>query len=146
MLETPQHTYQVLTKRPARMREILSATSFRSAPNIWIGTSVEDSVVLDRIDELRAIPGFIRFISFEPLIGPVGPVDLIDIDWAIVGGESGPRSRPIDPAWVEQIEDRCRAHGTAFFFKQWGGKNKKAAGRTLNGREWNEYPSVLRAA
>jgi protein gp37 len=140
MMETPQHTYQVLTKRPDRMRELLSSPSFGSGPNIWIGTSVEDSAVLDRIDELRAIPGFIRFISFEPLIGPIGAVDLTGIDWAIVGGESGPRSRPIQVDWVHEIEDRCRAFGTAFFFKQWGGKNKKATGRMLNGRTFDEMP------
>jgi protein gp37 len=142
MLETPQHTYQVLTKRPDRMREILSTPSFDSAPNIWIGTSVEDSTVLNRIDELRAIPDFIRFISFEPLIGPLGAVDLRGIDWAIVGGESGPRARPIQLDWVHEIEGRCRAYGTAFFFKQWGGKNKKAAGRMLNGRTFDEMPAA----
>lgn len=141
MLETPQHTYQVLTKRPDRMRELLSDPRFGSAPNIWIGTSVEDSAVLDRIDELRAIPGFIRFISFEPLIGSVGAVDLTNIDWAIVGGESGPRARPMQVDWVQQIEDRCRAYGTAFFFKQWGGITPKAGGRLLDGRERSEYPS-----
>lgn len=142
MLETPQHTYQVLTKRPDRMREILSSPSFESAPNIWIGTSVEDSAVLDRIHELRSIPDFIRFISFEPLIGPVAAVDLKDIDWAIVGGESGPRAREMKLEWVQQIEDRCRAYGTAFFFKQWGGKNKKATGRMLNGRTFDEMPAA----
>lgn len=141
MIETPQHTYQVLTKRPDRMRELLSNPSFGSAPNVWIGTSVENAAVLERIDELGAIPGFIRFISFEPLIGPVGAVDLTDIDWAIVGGESGPRARPMESAWVQQIEDRCRTYGTAFFFKQWGGTNKKATGRTLNGRTYDEMPA-----
>jgi protein gp37 len=146
MAETPQHTYQVLTKRPARMRELLSDPSCNAAPNIWIGTSVEDAAVLHRIEDLRAIRGFIRFISFEPLIGPVGDVDLTDIDWAIVGGESGPRARPIEAYWVQQIENRCRAHGTAFFFKQWGGVTPKSGGRDLDGREWNEFPSVLRAA
>ena len=89
MTMTPQHTYQVLTKRPDRMRQLLFKAAFNSAPNIWIGTSVEDAAVLHRIEALRAIPGFIRFISFEPLIGPVGAVDLTDIDWAIVGGKSG---------------------------------------------------------
>jgi protein gp37 len=141
MSETPQHTYQVLTKRPDRMRDLLSNPLFRSAPNIWIGTSVEDSAVLDRVDELRAIPGYIRFISFEPLIGPIGAVDLTDIDWAIVGGESGPRSRLMEVEWVHQIEDRCRVFGTSFFFKQWGGTNKKATGRTLNGRTFDEMPT-----
>lgn len=146
MLETPQHTYQVLTKRPDRMRKLLADPSFGSAPNIWIGTSVENALVLERVDELRAIPNFIRFISFEPLIGPIGAVDLTDIDWAIVGGESGPRARPIELEWVQQIENRCRVHGTAFFFKQWGGITPKSGGRDLNGREWSEFPSVLRAA
>jgi len=141
MLETPQHTYQVLTKRPHRMRELLTNSSFGAAPNIWIGTSVEDSAVLERIDELRAIPDFTRFISFEPLIGPVDAVDLRDIDWAIVGGESGPRARAMKLEWVHQIQCRCRAHGTAFFFKQWGGKNKKATGRVLNGRTFDEMPA-----
>lgn len=144
MLETPRHTYQVLTKRPDRMRELLSNPSFGSASNIWIGTSVENAEVLDRIEHLRRISGFIRFISFEPLIGPVGAVDLTDIDWAIVGGESGPRSRPMSPGWLEEIENRCRAYGTAFFFKQWGGTNKKAAGRTWNDQEWSEYPQIER--
>jgi protein gp37 len=141
MLETPQHTYQVLTKRPDRMREILFAPSFGSAPNIWIGTSVEDSAVLDRITELRAIRGYIRFISFEPLIAPIGAIDLSGIDWAIVGGESGPRARPMRSEWVQQIENQCRASGTAFFFKQWGGKNKKSTGRMLNGRTFDEMPA-----
>lgn len=140
MVETPQHTYQVLTKRPKRMRELVSRPSFASAPNIWIGTSVENAALLHRIEDLRAIPGFIRFISFEPLIGPVGEVNLKEIDWAIVGGESGPRSRPMEQAWVQQIEDRCRIYGTAFFFKQWGGTNKKAAGRLLNGQTYDEMP------
>jgi len=140
MLETPQHTYQVLTKRPDRMQELLRTPSFGSAPNIWIGTSVEDATVLHRIEELRAIPGFIRFVSFEPLIGSVGAVDLTNIDWAIVGGESGPRSRLMELEWVNEIENRCRAYGTAFFFKQWGGTNKKATGRNLNGRTFDEMP------
>jgi protein gp37 len=146
MLETPQHTYQVLTKRPDRMRKLLLAPLLGAAPNIWIGTSVEGPDVLHRINELRSIPRLIKFISFEPLIGPVGLVDLTDIDWAIVGGESGPRARPMARPWVQQIEDRCRAYGTAFFFKQWGGVTPKSGGRDFDGREWNEYPSVLRAA
>jgi protein gp37 len=145
MAETPQHTYQLLTKRPDRMRQVLSNPWFGAAPNIWIGTSVEDSAVLDRIDELRAIAGYIRFISFEPLIGPIGVVDLSEIDWAIVGGESGPRARPMLREWVQQIEDQCRAFGTAFFFKQWGGANKKATGRLLNGQTYDEMPSLCSA-
>jgi protein gp37 len=141
MIETPQHTYQILTKRPERMRKLLAMPSFGSAPNIWIGTSVENAAVLHRINELRSVDGFIKFISFEPLIGPVGTVDLTNIDWAIVGGESGPRARPMEPQWVHEIEARCRAFGTAFFFKQWGGTNKKATGRELNGQTFDEMPA-----
>lgn len=141
MAETPQHTYQVLTKRPERMRDLLSKAEFSTLPNVWIGTSIEDAAVLERLEALKSAPGMVRFVSFEPLIGPVGNVDLSGIDWAIVGGESGPRSRPMHLAWVQQIEDRCRAYGTAFFFKQWGGKNKKAAGRLLKGRTFDEMPA-----
>jgi protein gp37 len=141
MAETPIHTYQVLTKRPDRMRELLLQPAFRVLPNVWLGTSVEDAAVLSRIEELRNTPALIRFVSFEPLIGPVGNVNLSNIDWAIIGGESGPRSRPMQVAWVHQIEDRCRAYATAFFFKQWGGRNKKAAGRTLNGKTYDEMPA-----
>lgn len=141
MAETPRHTYQVLTKRPDRMRELLSDRLFVNGENIWIGTSVEDSGVLSRIDEVRQIPGYTRFVSFEPLIGSVKTADLSEIHWAIVGGESGPRSRRMEPTWVDEIQRTCRTHGTAFFFKQWGGKNKKAAGRTLNGRTFDEMPA-----
>lgn len=139
---TPQHTYQVLTKRPERMREMLSGSDFRVLPNVWLGTSVEDSAVLWRIDELRATPAAVRFISFEPLIGRVAGADLNDIHWAIVGGESGPRSRPMPQQWVDEIERLCRKTGTAFFFKQWGGRNKKAAGRLLRGRTYDEMPAA----
>lgn len=140
MLRTPQHTYQILTKRPDRMAKVLSNPNFAILPNAWIGTSVEDSAVLDRIDHLRQTPAAIRFISFEPLIGSVRNADLSSIDWAIVGGESGPRSRPMPTTWVEEIEENCRRSGTAFFFKQWGGRNKKAAGRLLRGRTYDEMP------
>ncbi|WP_083951359.1 DUF5131 family protein [Sphingobium abikonense] len=142
MQATPQHTYQVLTKRPEHMREVLSMPEFPILSNVWIGTSVEDSAVLDRIDSLRATPGAIRFISFEPLIGSVAAADLTSIDWAIVGGESGPRARPMPEEWVEEIEDLCREVGTAFFFKQWGGRNKKLTGRTFKGRTYDEMPNV----
>jgi protein gp37 len=123
------------------MRALLSNPEFARLPNVWIGTSVEDAAVLDRIDELRATPAYVRFISFEPLIGSVREANLRDIHWAIVGGESGPRSRPMEAEWVQQIEDRCRAYGTAFFFKQWGGTNKKATGRVLNGQTYDEMPA-----
>ena len=140
MQDTPQHTYQVLTKRPERMQAVLSSAGFAVLPNVWIGTSVEDAAVIDRIDHLRATPAAIRFISFEPLIGSVGEADITSIDWAIVGGESGPRARAMPKEWVHEIEEMCRETGTAFFFKQWGGRNKKAAGRMLNGRTYDEMP------
>jgi protein gp37 len=139
MAETPRHTYQILTKRPDRMVEIIPGLA--KLPNVWLGTSVEDGRVLHRIDELRRVPAAVRFISFEPLIGSVAAAALTDIHWAIVGGESGPKSRHMDPAWVGEIEAMCRRAGTAFFFKQWGGKNKKAAGRMLNGRTYDEMPA-----
>lgn len=145
MAETPQHTYQVLTKRPDRMRSLLSRPEFARLPNVWIGTSVENAAVLDRIDDLRATPAYVRFISFEPLIGSVRDANLRDIHWAIIGGESGPRSRPMRPEWVEEIKSKCRLYGTAFFFKQWGGSTPKAGGRTLDGREWSEYPELVNA-
>lgn len=144
MQATPQHTYQILTKRPERMREVLSSEVFPQLPNVWLGTSVEDASVLERIDDLRATRGLIRFISFEPLIGSVADADLTDIDWAIVGGESGPRARPMSVEWVEEIEELCRGYGTAFFFKQWGGRNKKAAGRTFKGQTFDEMPTSRR--
>jgi protein gp37 len=140
MLATPRHTYQVLTKRPERMRELLTDGTLQPASNIWVGTSVESGEVFSRLDELRATPAFVRFVSFEPLIGSVGDADLTDIHWAIVGGESGPRSRPMDRKWVEEIEQLCRRDGAAFFFKQWGGRNKKATGRELHGRTYDEMP------
>lgn len=146
MERTPQHTYQVLTKRPERMRGLLAEPEFKTLPNVWIGTSVEDRAVLDRIDDLRATPAAIRFISFEPLIGPVTGADLTDIDWAIVGGESGPRARHMPEEWVTEIEEMCRKFGTAFFFKQWGGRNKKASGRLLNGQTYDEMPSRTSSA
>jgi protein gp37 len=145
MQATPQHTYQVLTKRPERMYEVLSGSDFPVLPNVWLGTSVEDGEVLDRIDELRRTPAAVRFISFEPLIGSVGDADLAGIHWAIVGGESGPRARPMPQAWVDEIEHLCRASETAFFFKQWGGRNKKVTGRTLHGRTYDEMPRLAAA-
>jgi protein gp37 len=140
MAKTPIHTYQILTKRPDRMADVLSEPDFATLPNVWIGTSVEDAAVLRRIDDLRRVPAAIRFISFEPLIGSVAAADLREIDWAIVGGESGPRARPMLTEWVEEIEELCRDAQTAFFFKQWGGRNKKAAGRLLRGRTYDEMP------
>jgi protein gp37 len=140
MEATSHHTYQILTKRPDRMAEITSG--FRVLPNVWLGTSVENADYLNRIDDLRRVRAAVRFISFEPLLGSVAGANLRGIQWAIVGGESGPRARQMCPEWVDEIETSCRRHKTAFFFKQWGGKNKKAAGRMLNGRTYDEMPQV----
>lgn len=138
MAATPQHTYQILTKRPDRMAEI--SRRLPLLPNVWLGTSVENAVVLGRIDELRATNAAVRFVSFEPLIGSVATANLTNVHWAIVGGESGPRARPMLEDWVDEIFDACEDAGTAFFFKQWGGRNKKAAGRTFRGRTFDEMP------
>lgn len=140
------HTYQILTKRPERMHAIMSSNDFKVLPHVWLGTSVESGDYVDRIDLLRATPAAVRFISFEPLVGRIGDVDLGNIDWAIVGGESGPRCRPMDPAWVREIRASCKKQGVAFFFKQWGGRNKKATGRRLDGRTWDAYPAVVACA
>lgn len=140
MKDTPRHTYQILTKRPDRMADILSSSAIDVLPNVWLGTSIEDGRVLHRLDEIRRVPAAIRFVSLEPLIGSVAAGDLSKIDWAIVGGESGPRAREMQPEWVDEIEAMCRRSGTAFFFKQWGGKNKKATGRQLHGRTYDEMP------
>ncbi len=134
------HTYQILTKRPERMARVLSAGNFPRLPNVWLGASIEDARRLPRLEDLRAAPAAIRFVSFEPLLGPLPDADLSGISWAIVGGESGPRARPVDKSWVEDIRKNCERQGVAFFFKQWGGRNKKASGRVLNGRTWDEYP------
>jgi protein gp37 len=142
MAAAPQHTFQVLTKRPDRMAMVLAGNGFSTLPNVWLGTSVEDGHVLSRLNDLRNVPAAVRFVSFEPLIGSVANADLGDIAWAIVGGESGPRARPMEAEWVDEIEAACRRSGAAFFFKQWGGVQKKRAGRTYRGREWDELPEL----
>jgi len=142
MAGTPRHTYQILTKRPDRMGEILAREPFKVLPNVWVGTSVEDGRVLHRLDELRSVPAAIRFVSFEPLIGSVAGGNLRGIQWAIVGGESGPNARPMDPKWIDEIFDQCTDADAAFFFKQWGGKQKKATGRTYRGRLWDDLPEL----
>jgi protein gp37 len=139
MEATPRHTYQILTKRPDRMNEIVPRLPL--LPNVWLGTSVENLSVRYRIDELRGVPAVVRFVSFEPLISSVAGVNLAGIHWVIVGGESGPRARPMRPEWVDEIEAACRDVGAAFFFKQWGGKNKKRTGRTLKGQTYDEMPA-----
>jgi protein gp37 len=140
MANTPQHTYQVLTKRPERMARLCGGLPLLR--NVWLGTSVEDAEVVQRLDFLRATRAAVRFVSFEPLIGSVAGADLSDIDWAIVGGESGPRARPIEESWVDEIYELCQDTGVAFFFKQWGGRNKKAAGRTYRGQTWDALPAA----
>jgi protein gp37 len=142
MKEAHWHSFQVLTKRPERMLELLSKSEFPMLPNVWLGTSVESQDHLDRIDILRRVPARIRFVSFEPLLGPIIDPDLSGIHWAIVGGESGPRARPMQEWWVEQIHEACERHEVAFFFKQWGGKRKKKAGRLFRERTWDGYPVV----
>ncbi|MBM0275351.1 DUF5131 family protein [Micromonospora tarensis] len=166
MAATPQHTYQVLTKRPERMlrlvgeeidggvalMEAAEAAGFESVstalyeapwplPNVWLGTSIESDDRTGRACALRSTNAAVRFISAEPLLGPLPSLDLTGIAWLIAGGESGPGARPMDPAWVRDLRDRCQASGTAFFFKQWGGRTPKANGRELDGRTWDEYPT-----
>ncbi|MEQ8249545.1 MAG: DUF5131 family protein [Alphaproteobacteria bacterium] len=152
MRDTPRHSYQILTKRPDRMAALVSKEIGDVLPNVWLGTSIENADVTDRILQLRKVPAPIRFISFEPLIGPVGTVDLDGIQWAIVGGESGRSARPIKEAWIDEIYAQCLEAGTAFFFKQWGtwGKDnkkrsKKANGREYRGRTWDEMPIAPQA-
>lgn len=139
------HTFQILTKRPNRMRAMLSAANFKVLPNAWLGASVENADYLSRLEDLRKTPAAIRFVSFEPLLGPITGADLAGIHWAIVGGESGPRARPMDKKWVRDIRRQCREQNVAFFFKQWGGVNKKRTGRSLDGRTYSEYPMGIAA-
>lgn len=146
MRETNWHHYQVLTKRPERMLELLGGKGFERLPNVWVGTSVEDSEHSFRVDILRDVPASIRFLSIEPLIGPVGPLDLEGIHWVIVGGESGPHARPMKTAWVDEVHNQCRVQKVPFFFKQWGGRNKKKTGRHYRDRTWDEYPDLMLSA
>jgi len=150
MRNTPQHNYQILTKRPARMLQIVSKKIGEILPNVWLGTSVENSDMIERIDHLRKTPASVRFISFEPLIDSVGPVNLKNIHWAIVGGESGHNARPIKEVWIDEIHAQCNVYNTAFFFKQWGAwgkdnqkRSKKENGREYRGKIWDEMPQKL---
>jgi protein gp37 len=166
MAATPQHTYQVLTKRPRRMKKLLSSDAFCSqvdaaadsldferdwggfaplpwpAPNVWLGTSIENDDYTWRADCLRQVPAAVRFLSLEPLLGPLPSLSLDGIGWVIAGGESGTGCRPLDLAWVRDIRDRCASQDAAFFFKQVGGPTPKAGGRQLDGRTWDEYPAA----
>lgn len=154
-----RHTFQVLTKRPQRMARLLNDPLFHARvqrevwalgshmfagfvrPNIWWGTSIESNRYTFRADHLRDTPAAVRFLSLEPLLGRLPSLDLTDIDWLIVGGESGLDARPVNPNWVREIRDRCVAAGIPFFFKQWGGRTPKANGRLLDGRTWDQYPA-----
>ncbi len=138
MNRAPQHTFQVLTKRPARAVRL--DRRLRWAPNIWLGASIESGRWLGRLDALRQTGAQTKFLSLEPLLGPLPDLCLDGIDWVIAGGESGPGARPMDTAWVRDIRDNCVNDGTPFFFKQWGGAVKKRTGRTLDGRTWDQMP------
>lgn len=143
MNDTPQHIYQVLTKRSERLVEL--ADNFEWTNNIWMGVSVEDEKVVQRIEHLKKTPAKIKFLSVEPLLGPLPNLGLDGIDWVIVGGESGRKSRPVQESWVVDIKDQCEKNGVAFFFKQWGGMNKKANGRELKGVIYNGMPAYKNA-
>lgn len=140
MNDNPQHVFQVLTKRAERLSEVHGKLKWTH--NIWMGVSVENESVLDRIDLLRNSNSKVKFLSLEPLLGPLPNLNLKDIDWVIVGGESGRNPRPMDSEWVIDIQLQCEKEGVAFFFKQWGGKNKKKSGRELNGRFYDEMPEI----
>jgi protein gp37 len=140
MVATPWHTYQLLTKRSERLAALADGLPWRS--HIWLGVSVENEDHAWRIDHLRETPAHVKFLSLEPLIGPLPNLDLSGIDWVIAGGESGPGARPMSPDWVRDIRDQCVAAGTAFHFKQWGGVVKSRTGRQLDGRTWDEQPSL----
>jgi protein gp37 len=139
MQDTPQHTYQVLTKRSRRLRRL----DLQWPPNLWMGVSVENARVLGRVDDLRQVPAAVRFLSCEPLLGPLDGLNLSGIHWVIAGGESGPRARPMDPQWVADLRDVCQEAAVPFFFKQWGGRTPKAGGRVLDGRTYDEMPERL---
>jgi protein gp37 len=142
--DTPQHTYQVLTKRASRLPRI--AGKLEWPPNLWVGVSVEDASALARVDSLRAVDAAaLRFLSCEPLLGPLDGLDLAGIGWVIAGGESGPGCRLPDPGWLRDIRDRCTAEKVPFFFKQWGGRTAKARGRELDGRTWDDIPARNRS-
>lgn len=138
MAACPQHTFQILTKRSERVAALGHKLPWPA--NVWMGVSVENAKVLDRIDDLRSVPAQVRFLSCEPLIGPLGALDLAGIHWVIVGGESGPKARPMRETWAQDIREQCEDQGIAFFFKQWGGVRKEKFGRELNGRTYDAMP------
>jgi len=142
MAATPRHTYQVLTKRAAHLARL--APDLPWPPNVWVGVSVEDASQLHRVEHLRRIPAAVRFLSCEPLLGPLHGLDLDRIGWVIAGGESGPNARPMHPEWPRALRDLCLTSWVPFFFKQWGGRTPKAGGRLLDGRTWDQLPEVRR--
>jgi protein gp37 len=141
--ETPQHKCQILTKRPSRARALAARLDW--PPNLWLGVSVENAQVVQRIDVLRQLPAAVRFLSCEPLLGPLPDLNLTGVGSVIVGGESGPGARPMASEWVTQVRDQCLTAAVPFFFKQWGGRTPKAKGRHLDGRVWDEMPARLLA-
>lgn len=141
MAACPQHKFQILTKRSERLRDM--ALRLQWPRNVWMGVSVEDSRVLDRVEHLISVPAAVRFLSCEPLLGPLDSLPLQQVDWVIVGGESGPKAREIRPAWVRSIRQQCRKHSVPFFFKQWGGVRKDMTGRLLDGRTYDEMPEEV---
>ncbi len=139
-----RHVFQVLTKRSSRMRDFVNERYGRrgAPPHIWLGVSVEDGARLSRVRHLRDTAATVRFLSVEPLIGPIGRLDLTGMKWVIVGGESGPHARPMHPDWAREVRDQCVRAGVSFFFKQWGGFRPKSGGRLLDDQEWNEFPEM----
>jgi protein gp37 len=138
MEKAAQHQFQLLTKRPSRLQQM--ACDLPWPKNVWTGVTIETADYLERIDHLRQTPAAVKFLSLEPLLGPIPDINLEGIDWVIAGGESGPGARPMDPKWVVDIRDQCLAAGVPFFFKQWGGVNKKLAGRILQGQTYSQMP------
>lgn len=143
MADTPRHTYQILTKRSQRLRQIASDLGWPR--NVWMGVSVENGKYQFRIDHLRDVPVSVRFLSLEPLLGPLPDLNLDGVHWVIVGGESGPGARPMAPAWAAEIRDQCAEAGVPFFFKQWGGRTPKAGGRLLDGQMYDGIPDLAAA-
>ncbi|HML01257.1 MAG TPA: phage Gp37/Gp68 family protein [Acidimicrobiales bacterium] len=141
MVETPQHTYQILTKRAKRLAKVSPVLPWPA--NVWMGVSIETDRYAFRASHLRHVPAAVRFLSIEPMLGPVPSLDLTDIHWVIAGGESGPRARPINRSWLLDLQRQCASSGIAFFFKQWGGRTPKAGGREIDGQTWDEMPSRM---
>ncbi len=144
MVEAKQHTFQILTKRHERLVDL--APFLPWPPNVWMGVTIENRRFVHRADALRKVDCTMRFISAEPLLGPLEGLDLRAIDWLIAGGESGPRCRIVKPDWLRELRDRCQAEGVAYFFKQWGGRRPKSGGRVLDGRTWDEMPPARAGA